>query len=124
MTGAISINSCLSSQAGFGSSGHDFDGTILIKVKISPSMTGSYKDTDDMSLSMITGGGAVVVANLIFCTLLLKKSAKTFDIRVFHTCTTIQIVYLMMMMTLERVTKTWPMCIAWEQHMMALSAAC
>jgi hypothetical protein len=46
---AISADSRFSSQVGIGLSGHDFEGTILIKVRISPSVAGSNEAKDGIS---------------------------------------------------------------------------
>ena len=61
MTAAISTDNRLSSQVRIGSSGHDFDGVILIKVRISPYEAGSNEDKGGTSLSVITCSGAVAV---------------------------------------------------------------
>jgi hypothetical protein len=76
MTGAISTDSRFSSQVEIGSSGNDFDGAILIKVRISPSVASSNEAKDGTILSVTTGYGAVAVAELIFCTLLPNKISK------------------------------------------------
>ena len=65
------------SHVGSGQVGMIFGGTILIRVRISASVAGSKVDGDGAGLSVISGCGAPAEDVLIFCTLLLKKSAKS-----------------------------------------------
>ena len=76
ITGAMLADKRFCSHVGIGSSGHDFEGTVLISVRISSSV-GSKVDRGGAGLSAISGCGVAAGDVLIFCTLLLKKSAKS-----------------------------------------------
>ena len=61
ITGAMSADKRFSSHVGIGSSGHDFGGTVLIRVRISSSLAGSKVDRGGAGLSAISGCGAAAV---------------------------------------------------------------
>jgi len=70
------------SHVGIGSRGHDFDGVVRSRVKISRSDTGANEDSGGTRLLAMTGGGAAAVDSrmLLMLTLFLKNCAKSTEV--------------------------------------------
>jgi hypothetical protein len=76
MTGATSIVSCFKRQAGMGSRSHDFNAELLSRAVISVTVAGAKRLRPDTDLSLMTGGSAVPVDDLIFFHLVSEKGSE------------------------------------------------
>jgi len=79
ISGAIHVDRAdrrFNSHVGIGSRGHDFDGLVCSRVRISRSDTGENEDSGGTRLLAMTGGGAAAVDSRMLLTLFLKKLRK------------------------------------------------
>jgi len=72
ITGAIHADRRFNSHVGIGSRGHDFDGLVCSRVRISRSDTGENEDSGGTRLLAMTGGRAAAVDSRMLLTLFLK----------------------------------------------------
>ena len=77
MTGAMQLDSRLSSQIGIGSSSHDFAGVLFSKLMISPTVAGMSELKGGDWRATMTGGSADAVDIRMLSTLPRKNCPKS-----------------------------------------------
>ena len=76
ITGAIHVDTGASTATWTGSRGHDFDGVVCSRVRISRSDTGENEDSGGTRLLAMTGGGAAAVDSRMLLTFFSEKLRK------------------------------------------------
>jgi len=83
MTGVIQVATCLRSQVGIESRGHDFAGVFLMRTATSCSVTGTNTVSGGADLGEMGGGGAFAVERLMPAILFWKWDARSSTPRFF-----------------------------------------